>query len=244
MAIKAELKVYPGVRFPAQGFALMSERFSTVKSVLISGCEVTAASASELILTDGWALVRGRLVQITGDTLGASDIPSISGAPLYVMLSVDITTGAAAVQVLDASHAADCVDTLSNETNLGIAYLALAIIDSSWNVTRQVYDVGYVTEITIPSASWVSVQENNVDTGVYSYTYSNGSITTTSNQEILPPLQGSMSMADFKAMLKAIQLANIQDGGQAAGSMTLLCTGAKPSIEIKLRVLFRGGNYI
>lgn len=245
--MRVDLKVYPGVRFPAQGFALMAERFSTVKSVIISGCEITTANENKVTLEEGWALVRGRLVQIAGGDFGSSEIPDISGAPLHVMLSVSLTTGEANVDILNATDAAACTDTVDyNENNDGIAYLTLALIDSSWNVTRHVYDAGFVEEITIATNDWVEIEEGDppVNTGTYRFVYSEPSITATSNQEILPPLQGEMSIADFKTMLKAIQVANIQDGGQTAGSMTLLCTGAKPAIDIKLRILYRGGNYI
>ena len=40
--------------------------------------------------------------------------------------------------------------------------------------------------------------------------------------------------------LKALQSANIQDGGQAANTMTLKAYGDKPTVDIPIRVIKRG----
>ena len=59
-------------------------------------------------------------------------------------------------------------------------------------------------------------------------------VTTTSNQEILPAV-------DITAeQLEALQAANIQDGGQAAGNITLKAYGDVPTIDIPIRVIKRG----
>lgn len=59
-------------------------------------------------------------------------------------------------------------------------------------------------------------------------------VTTTSNQEFLPAANISAEQ------LTALQLANIQDGGQSAGQVTLLAYGDKPEINIPVRVIVRG----
>ena len=59
-------------------------------------------------------------------------------------------------------------------------------------------------------------------------------ITTTSNQEILP----AVDITDEE--LAALQAANIQDGGQTAGNITLKAYGDVPTIDIPIRVIKRG----
>lgn len=67
-----------------------------------------------------------------------------------------------------------------------------------------------------------------------SYTISDSLITATSNQEILP---ATSITAD---QMKALQKANIIDSGQSAGSLTLKALGTVPTIDIPIRVIFRG----
>lgn len=59
-------------------------------------------------------------------------------------------------------------------------------------------------------------------------------VTDTSIQEILPALDIT------KEQLEALQLANIVDGGQSKGYITLKAFGTKPTINIPIRVLLRG----
>lgn len=68
----------------------------------------------------------------------------------------------------------------------------------------------------------------------YTYTLSVEGVTATSNQEILPGLNIT------SAQLKALQAANIQDGGQAVGKITLKAFGTKPTIALPIRVIKRG----
>lgn len=78
--------------------------------------------------------------------------------------------------------------------------------------------------ITLTAASWSNG----------SYTISDSLITTSSNQEILP---ATSITAD---QMKALQKANIIDSGQSAGSLTLKALGTVPTIDIPIRVIFRG----
>lgn len=59
-------------------------------------------------------------------------------------------------------------------------------------------------------------------------------VTTTTNQEILPALNITPEQ------LEALQGANLQDGGQANGSVTLKAFGEVPTIDIPIRVIVRG----
>lgn len=66
------------------------------------------------------------------------------------------------------------------------------------------------------------------------YVLSVNGVTATSNQELLPAV-------DITAeQLAALQGANIQDGGQTAGNITLKAYGDVPTIDIPIRVIKRG----
>lgn len=82
--------------------------------------------------------------------------------------------------------------------------------------------------VTLASASWTGTA------APYTYTISNSAITATSTQELMPA-------TDITAdQLTALQNANIIDGGQAAGSMTLKAFGEKPSVDIPVRIIIKG----
>lgn len=81
---------------------------------------------------------------------------------------------------------------------------------------------------TLLAASWTG------EAAPYTYTLSVSGVTATSNQEVLPALNITAEQ------LEALQGANIQDGGQAANSMTLKAYGDKPTIDLPIRVIKRG----
>lgn len=81
---------------------------------------------------------------------------------------------------------------------------------------------------TLLAASWTG------DAAPYTYTLAVSGVTATSNQEVLPALNITVEQ------LEALQSANIQDGGQAANTMTLKAYGDKPTIDLPIRVIKRG----
>lgn len=88
--------------------------------------------------------------------------------------------------------------------------------------------IGTTLSVTLASASWTGTA------APYTYTISNSAITATSTQEVSPA-------TDITAdQLTALQSANIIDGGQAAGSMTLKAFGKKPSVDIPVRIIVKG----
>lgn len=66
------------------------------------------------------------------------------------------------------------------------------------------------------------------------YTLAIAGVTATSYQELLPAVNITAEQ------LKALQAANITDGGQAADSMTLKAYGKKPAVDIPIRVIKEG----
>ena len=59
-------------------------------------------------------------------------------------------------------------------------------------------------------------------------------VTASSNQEILPAVDITQEQ------LEALQTANIQDGGQSSGKITLKAFGDVPTVDIPIRVILRG----
>lgn len=85
-----------------------------------------------------------------------------------------------------------------------------------------------LTTETLLSDSWVGSE------APYTYTLSVTGVTSTSVVEILPALNITESE------LSALQSANIQDGGQSTGSITLKAFGKKPENDLPIRVIVRG----
>ena len=83
---------------------------------------------------------------------------------------------------------------------------------------------------TILAANWTG------SSAPYTYTLAVTGVTANSNQELLPALNIT------EEQLTALQAANIQDGGQAANSVTLTAFGDKPTINLPIRVIVRGDS--
>lgn len=81
---------------------------------------------------------------------------------------------------------------------------------------------------TLLAASWTGSEAPFV------YTLAIAGVTATSYQELLPAVNITAEQ------LKALQAANITDGGQAAGSMTLKAYGKVPTVDIPIRVIKEG----
>lgn len=85
-------------------------------------------------------------------------------------------------------------------------------------------NVSTVKNITLSASSWSSG----------AYTISDSLITASSNQEVLPAT--NITAAQYNALNKA----QIIDGGQSAGKLTLKALGTVPTINIPIRIIFRG----
>lgn len=79
-------------------------------------------------------------------------------------------------------------------------------------------------DVTLSASSWSDA----------TYTISSDKITATSNQEIIPAT--SITADQYKALASAM----IVDSGQVAGSLTLTALGTVPTIDIPVRVIYRG----
>jgi len=112
-----------------------------------------------------------------------------------------------------------------NKIELGIEANDTAITENTEAIAENKTAITSTTKsYTLSASSW--------NDG--SYTISDSLITATSNQEIIPAL-------DITAdQLKALQTAMLVDGGQSAGKLTLKAMGTAPTINIPIRIIFRG----
>lgn len=93
------------------------------------------------------------------------------------------------------------------------------------DVKNEIKALNSVTKsFTLSASSWSSG----------TYTISDSLITASSNQEILPAT--NITAAQYNALSKA----QIIDGGQSAGKLTLKALGTVPTIDIPIRIIFRG----
>lgn len=84
------------------------------------------------------------------------------------------------------------------------------------------------TTATLLASGWTG------DSAPYSYTLAVAGVTADSNQEYLPALGITTEQ------LEALQGANIQDDGQAEGTVTLKAFGTQPTIDLPIRIILRG----
>jgi myosin heavy subunit len=104
----------------------------------------------------------------------------------------------------------------------------IAGYDSTQTALTAKSDKSSLVPITLSASGWTG------DAAPYSQQISVEGVTATSANEVLPD---ASITAD---QLEAFQDANIQDGGQEAGKITLLAFGDKPSIDLPVRVIVRG----
>lgn len=89
-------------------------------------------------------------------------------------------------------------------------------------------DKSRLVNATLTSGGWAG------SATPYTQTVAVQGVTATSANEILPAL------AITPEQLDKLQAANLQDGGQAAGSITVKAFGDKPDIDLPIRVIVRG----
>jgi hypothetical protein len=106
--------------------------------------------------------------------------------------------------------------------------LAKPISEATQTALNAKVEKSSIVTATLLSTGWTG------DAAPYSYALAVSGVTATSNQEVLPALNITAEQ------LKALQSANIQDGGQAANTMTLKAYGDKPTIDLPIRVIKRG----
>lgn len=101
-------------------------------------------------------------------------------------------------------------------------------VNNVYKLVKDKADKSAPVTATLLAANWTG------DSAPYSYTLSVVGVTASSNQEFLPALDITTEQ------LEALQGANIQDDGQAGGTVTLKAFGTKPTIDLPIRIIKRG----
>lgn len=96
------------------------------------------------------------------------------------------------------------------------------------------YDTEWATEAVMTTAT-LSASAWTGDAAPYTYTIPVGGVTANNTVEVLPGFGISLEQ------LEALQAANLQDGGQTTGQITLKAFGDKPAAEIPVRFIVRRG---
>ena len=172
-----------------------------------------------------------------------SDIPTWLGDFNSAMTAIDSGINAAATS---ASGAATTAAQASTDAASAAAF-ATAAYKAAGSAQESADNVaaGVIKEQTRAEAAEKKIADEmkstTVSTTLYaetwndgSYTITNDLITSTSNQEIIPAV--GITAEQYKAMGAAM----IVDGGQSTGSMTLKALGKVPTINIPIRIIYRG----
>lgn len=228
MEVGSTLLTFPDANFTPQDFSIMLERISAIKTGILHGCVVTPLGTNSVSVAEGWVAVRGRLVKVEEGSLTFA-LPATGSMTYYVLLKVDLanTDAPSSVYIADALPQDESEDF--NYDQNGIAYCLMATIVTDPLTITQVLnpEVGTEVNYTLLASGW--------DAGAKTYIVNSELITGTSDQEFLPAVDIT------SAQLKALQKANIQDAGQTAGSATLKAFGSVPSVDIPIRIKYRGG---
>lgn len=172
-----------------------------------------------------------------------SDIPTWLGDFNSAMTAIDSGINAAATSASGAATTAAqaSTDAAAAASSATSAYNAAAAAQKSADDATE----AVATEQTRAEAAEKNLADNmkstTISTTLYAETWNNGTytitselITSTSNQEIIPAI--GITAEQYKAMGAAM----IVDDGQSAGSLTLKALGTVPTINLPIRIIFRG----
>lgn len=172
-----------------------------------------------------------------------TDIPTWLGDFNSAMTAIDnginsaaTTAGSASTTAAQASTDAAAAQASANSAINSAAAASQAASDAAAAVTTE-KDRAEAAEKNIAD----SMKSTTISTTLYAVTWNNGTytitndmITTTSNQEVI------LAVGITEEQYKAMSAAMIVDNGQTTGSMTLKALGKVPTIDIPIRIIYRG----
>ena len=172
-----------------------------------------------------------------------TDIPTWLGDFNAAMTAIDnginsaaTTAGSASTTAAQASTDAAAAQASANSAINSAATASKAADDAAAAVTTE-KERAEAAEKKIAD----DMKSTTVSTTLYaetwndgSYTITNDLITSTSNQEIITAV--GITADQYMALSAAL----IVDGGQSAGSLTIKALGTVPTIDVPIRIIFRG----
>lgn len=164
-----------------------------------------------------------RKVNITVPTT-ASDVGAVPTSRKIngKTLSSDITLNASDVSALPSTTT---IPSKTSQLTNDSSFITQTTLNTAIATTKS-----KTVSATLVASNWTGAS------APYTYTLAVTGVTANSNQELLPALTIT------EEQLTALQAANIQDGGQAANSVTLTAFGDKPTIDLPIRVIVRGDS--
>ena len=164
-----------------------------------------------------------RKVNITVPTT-ASDVGAVPTSRKIngKTLSSDITLNASDVSALPSTTT---IPSKTSQLTNDSSFITQTTLNTAIATTKS-----KTVSATLFASNWTGAS------APYTYTLAVTGVTANSNQELLPALNIT------EEQLTALQAANIQDGGQAANSVTLTAFGDKPTINLPIRVIVRGDS--
>ena len=172
-----------------------------------------------------------------------TDIPTWLGDFNSAMTAIDSGINAAATSASGAATTAEqaSTDAAAAASSATSAYNAAAAAQKSADDAME----AVTTEQTRAEAAEKKIADDmkstTISTTLYAetwnagtYTITNDLITSTSNQEIVT------AVGITEDQYTALSAAMIVDGGQSAGSLTLKALGTVPTIDIPIRIIYRG----
>ena len=172
-----------------------------------------------------------------------SDIPTWLGDFNSAMTAIDsgINAAAAAASGAATTAAQASTDAAAAASSATSAYNAAAEAQKSANDAAEAVTTEQTRAEAAEKTITDSISSTIVSTTLYAATWNNGTytitndlITATSNQEIIPGV--GITVEQYKAMGAAM----IVDNGQTPGSMSFKALGKVPTIDVPIRVIYRG----
>lgn len=157
-----QLRVYPAAQMSAQDFALLLEKTTSKTTGVLHGCTVTTSATNSVNVTNGWAIIRGRIVRVNAGTVPVTNWPASGTVTRYLVIKVDLANSGAPVTISTNLTSVPSDYDNFNVVN-GIAYLTLASITVGVNgVTgvTQVFETvgaGGSAKLSIPVEGWSSI---------------------------------------------------------------------------------------
>ena len=131
-------------------------------------------------------------------------------------------------QILHRKNSSGTYDNVYLQTTADMVKVTESGTDTVADKLNNMVGKSTIVEKTLLASGWTT------GTDTFSYRLAVSGVTATSNQEILP------GAGITYEQLLVLQNANIQDGGQEAGYITLVAYGNKPEIDIPIRIMMRG----
>lgn len=198
--------------------------------IQITGAEGKIGSANFIIRVERGPIDENSVIsetdlpifeQLVSDAQTAADTASAAATSVSAILPA--SSGTPGQVLTKTATGADWQDVNGLPAG-GTAGQILAKKSATSYDTEWVNLASNVKSYTLSASSWSNG----------TYTISDSLITTSSNQEVLPAVDITLDQ------LKALQTAMLVDGGQSAGKLTLKAMGTEPTIDIPIRIIFRG----